>query len=123
MELILEKGLSHQQKAVEAISAVFENVEISDKPQVYYQNPVIDLQSKTLLKNINKQQEKIIAEHRGSNDIENYLNLDVKMETGTGKTYVYTNTIYELHKQYKFNKFIIIVPLSLIHISEPTRPY
>lgn len=58
MELILEKGLSHQQKAVEAISAVFENVEISDKPQVYYQNPVIDLQSKTLLKNINKQQEK-----------------------------------------------------------------
>lgn len=110
MELILEKGLSHQQKAVEAISAVFENVEISDKPQVYYQNPVIDLQSKTLLKNINKQQEKIIAEHRGSNDIENYLNIDVKMETGTGKTYVYTNTIYELHKQYKFNKFIIIVP-------------
>lgn len=110
MELILEKGLSHQQKAVETISAVFENVEISDKSQEYYQNPVINLQSKILLKNIKKQQEKIIADHRGNNDIEDYLNLDVKMETGTGKTYVYTNTIYELHKQYKFNKFIIIVP-------------
>ncbi|SNV03707.1 type III restriction-modification system StyLTI enzyme res [Megamonas hypermegale] len=110
MELILEKGLSHQQKAVEAISAVFENVEISDKLQEYYQNPVINLQSKNLLKNIKKQQEKIIAEHRGSNDIENYLNLDIKMETGTGKTYVYTNTIYELHRQYKMNKFIIVVP-------------
>lgn len=49
MELILEKGLSHQQKAVEAISAVFENVEISDKPQVYYQNPVIDLSIKNFV--------------------------------------------------------------------------
>lgn len=110
MELILEKGLSHQQKAVETINAVFENVDISDKSQEYYQNPVINLQSKILLKNIKKQQEKIIAEHRGSNDIENYLNLDIKMETGTGKTYVYTNTIYELHRQYKMNKFIIVVP-------------
>lgn len=35
MELILEKGLSHQQKAVEAISAVFENVDISDKLKEY----------------------------------------------------------------------------------------
>ena len=32
------------------------------------------------------------------------------METGTGKTYVYLKTIYELHKTYGFNKFIIIVP-------------
>lgn len=110
MELILEKGLSHQQKAVEAISAVFENVDISDKLKEYYQNPVINLQSKVLRKNIKNQQENVVADHRGNNDIEDYLNLDVKMETGTGKTYVYTNTIYELHKQYKFNKFIIIVP-------------
>ena len=32
------------------------------------------------------------------------------METGTGKTYVYTKTIFELHKKYGFNKFIIAVP-------------
>jgi len=32
------------------------------------------------------------------------------METGTGKTYVYTKTIYELHKNYGLNKFIIAVP-------------
>lgn len=32
------------------------------------------------------------------------------METGTGKTYVYTKTIFELHKQYGFTKFIIVVP-------------
>jgi len=34
----------------------------------------------------------------------------VEMETGTGKTYVYTKTIFELHKQYGFSKFIIVVP-------------
>lgn len=32
------------------------------------------------------------------------------METGTGKTYVYTQTIYEMHKKFGFNKFIIAVP-------------
>ena len=32
------------------------------------------------------------------------------METGTGKTYVYTKTIYELHKRFGFNKFVIAVP-------------
>lgn len=34
----------------------------------------------------------------------------IEMETGTGKTYVYTKTIFELHKRYGFTKFIIVVP-------------
>ena len=34
----------------------------------------------------------------------------VEMETGTGKTYVYTKTIFELNKQYGFTKFIVVVP-------------
>ena len=38
------------------------------------------------------------------------VNLDVEMETGTGKTYVYTKTIFELHKRYGWSKFIIVVP-------------
>ena len=37
-------------------------------------------------------------------------NLTVEMETGTGKTYVYTKTILELNKRYGFTKFIIVVP-------------
>ena len=36
--------------------------------------------------------------------------LDVEMETGTGKTYVYIKTIFELNKQYGWNKFIVVVP-------------
>ncbi|PMC62257.1 restriction endonuclease subunit R [Corynebacterium xerosis] len=37
-------------------------------------------------------------------------NLDVEMETGTGKTYVYIKTIMELHKRYGWTKYIIVVP-------------
>ena len=32
------------------------------------------------------------------------------METGTGKTYVYLRTIFELNKRYGFTKFVIVVP-------------
>jgi type III restriction enzyme len=38
------------------------------------------------------------------------MNFSVEMETGTGKTYVYLRTIYELNKKYGFKKFIIVVP-------------
>ncbi|MFN4073952.1 MAG: DEAD/DEAH box helicase family protein [Thermus sp.] len=38
------------------------------------------------------------------------LNFSVEMETGTGKTYVYLRTIYELHRLYGFKKFIVAVP-------------
>jgi len=37
-------------------------------------------------------------------------NLDVEMETGTGKTYVYIKTMFELNKQYGWSKFIVMVP-------------
>ncbi len=36
--------------------------------------------------------------------------LDIEMETGTGKTYVYIKTMFELNKQYGFTKFIVVVP-------------
>ena len=36
--------------------------------------------------------------------------LDVEMETGTGKTYVYIKTMFELHKKYGWSKFIVVVP-------------
>lgn len=38
------------------------------------------------------------------------MNFSVEMETGTGKTYVYLRTIYELHRRYGFKKFIVVVP-------------
>lgn len=38
------------------------------------------------------------------------INLDVEMETGTGKTYCYIKSIFEMNKQYGWSKFIIVVP-------------
>ena len=43
-------------------------------------------------------------------DAHNTLALSVEMETGTGKTYTYIKTMYELHKHYGWTKFIIVVP-------------
>lgn len=37
-------------------------------------------------------------------------NIDIKMETGTGKTYVYTRMMYDLHQKYGLFKFVIAVP-------------
>ncbi|EOZ2161067.1 DEAD/DEAH box helicase family protein [Campylobacter coli] len=47
-------------------------------------------------------------------NINDKLNLDILMETGTGKTFTYLNLIFELHKIYKQNKFIIFVPRKAI---------
>lgn len=38
------------------------------------------------------------------------LNLDIEMETGTGKTYCYIKTIFEMNKRYGWSKFIVMVP-------------
>ena len=38
------------------------------------------------------------------------VNLDVEMETGTGKTYCYIKTIFELNQRYGWSKFIVVVP-------------
>lgn len=43
-------------------------------------------------------------------DIAGNMQFCIEMETGTGKTYVYTKTIFELHRKYGFTKFVIVVP-------------
>jgi type III restriction enzyme len=45
-----------------------------------------------------------------SERLEGKYNLTVEMETGTGKTYTYIRTMYELYKKYGWSKFIIVVP-------------
>lgn len=109
MELILQKDLPHQQKAVDVIKEVFNGVEISES-KLFFENPKINLSDIKINQNIKKIQENIPNEYHKISNEDDLLNLDIKMETGTGKTYVYTKTIYELHKHYGFNKFIIAVP-------------
>ncbi|WP_430614240.1 type III restriction-modification system endonuclease [Acinetobacter baumannii] len=47
---------------------------------------------------------------KGKNLTQSQLNLDIEMETGTGKTYCYIRSMFELHKQYGWSKFIVVVP-------------
>lgn len=109
LELMLERDLDHQKKAVDALMSALDGVSIV-KPHLSYENPSFDSKELRLIHNLIEVQKGIRADYRGCRDDGNYLNLDIKMETGTGKTYVYTQTIYEMHKRFGFNKFIIAVP-------------
>ena len=109
MELLLQKDLPHQQAAVDAVSHVFEGVHIS-APKQYFENPHISLSDLVIEHNIGELQRSVRGNHNYISPENGILSLDVKMETGTGKTYVYTKVIYELHKRYGINKFIVAVP-------------
>ncbi|HAH58675.1 MAG TPA: type III restriction-modification system endonuclease, partial [Bacteroidales bacterium] len=111
MELILKNDLPHQVKAYTAIANVLSN-DLIQKNSLYYQNPTLLLDRQALMTNLALVQKdnNIPAEYKAFNEIGSYLNLDIKMETGTGKTYVYTHIIYELHKRYGVNKFVVAVP-------------
>ena len=76
-----------------------------------YANAPIALGSATLLENIHKVQRcNRIIESSSLATGPAPVNLDVEMETGTGKTYVYTKTMLELNRLYGWTKFIIVVP-------------
>lgn len=76
-----------------------------------YANNPIQIDDNEALHNIQDVQERENIK-RDTNLIKKIspLDLDVEMETGTGKTYVYIRTIFELNKLYGFSKFIIMVP-------------
>ena len=109
MELILQQGLPHQQKAIDTICDALDGVGITP-PMQFYENPQIDLADRKLFANLRTLQNAVPSEYRTSAPVGTCLNLDIKMETGTGKTYVYTKTIFELHKRYGINKFVVAVP-------------
>jgi len=62
-------------------------------------NNIKDIQSMNNIKLSDK-----LVKHLGR------CSIDIEMETGTGKTYVYIKTIFELNKRYGFSKFIVVVP-------------
>lgn len=70
-------------------------------------NPCIQLERSELISNIAKVQSNYCIP---SSDYSDLINYSIEMETGTGKTYTYINTMYELYEKYGFGKYIIIVP-------------
>ena len=76
-----------------------------------YKNEVIELSDEQLLINIQKlQSQNNIKQSKSLVKDLGRCSLDIEMETGTGKTYVYIKTMFELNKKYGWSKFIVVVP-------------
>lgn len=118
--------LEHQQRALSALTRVFDGVDF-DPSTPSEANVGFDPADTRIAQNISEIQsglvdglEAIPRPWRGSID-EGVLGIDAKMETGTGKTLVYTQLMYELNRLYGFTKFIVMVPST--PIKEGTRSF
>lgn len=132
MKIKFDSSLSYQQDAIESIVDVFKGQETCNSnftvysPDFLAKNGLFANQESTnllgyanklqltegqILENIQKIQLRNGLKPSVHGEIDrNALDLSVEMETGTGKTYVYLKTIMEMHRQYGFSKFIIVVP-------------
>ncbi len=115
--------LPHQTECLERVCKVFENVDIKTADDLFA-NPVFDPEDIKIKSNVAEIQtgfdgKEIPRELRTS--APDNCGIDVRMETGTGKTYCYTRLMYELNKRYGFHKFIILVPTT--PIKEGTKSF
>ena len=120
MKLKFDPNLQFQIDAVQVMTEVFDGQPLSEgdleigfhrQDRLFHSelgvgNQLV-LDEKMILKNVRK-----IQEH---NSIERVnalqgMNFSIEMETGTGKTYVYLRSIFELNRKYGFKKFVIVVP-------------
>lgn len=111
------KKQQYQEDAVSALSRVFTGQskglrkEVTGRTGLFadeiFSNKKLELNEDQLLKNVQELQKEqgidVVKKLQG-------LNFTIEMETGTGKTYVYTKAMFELNKLYGWNKFIIMVP-------------
>ena len=125
MKLHFEPNLDYQHAAIESVCDLFKGQEIcrsvftvtrdtADQQQRmgFAENDIgignrLTLLDDDLLKNLND-----IQLRNGLPPSSSLASGDftVEMETGTGKTYVYLRTVFELNQRYGFNKFVIVVP-------------
>ena len=91
-----------------------QKLELSATPESGLRNAEIALSKLQLLENLHSVQRgrnlPLSRELVYSKAAPDGPNLDVEMETGTGKTYVYIKTILELHQRYGWSKFIVVIP-------------
>lgn len=85
---------------------------LDDDDDTGYRNADLELTPEQLLANIQgiqNRQDLVPSNHLFDKPL-GAVSLDVEMETGTGKTFVYTKTMFELNRRYGWTKFIIVVP-------------
>ncbi len=126
MKLHFEDDLDYQQAAIAAVVDLFKGQEISRSEFTVTYRPesgpqgTLGLQENELgVGNRLQLVDDELLENLGDIQLRNGLGQDtvlqsgdftVEMETGTGKTYVYLRTIFELNQEYGFTKFVIVVP-------------
>lgn len=117
----------YQTEAVQAVTDVFEgqpynnglsyvrdlgtDYSFLEEDTIGYGNYPVVIESHDLLHNIQEiQRNSNIPQSESLSKELGACSLDVEMETGTGKTYVYIKTMFELNKKYGWSKFIVVVP-------------
>lgn len=121
MKLKFDPSLEYQGHAVDAVVGVFNGQPIAQSSFEISQTTgglglvqselaignALTLEGETILENVRAIQEQhdieMVPKLQG-------MDFSIEMETGTGKTYVYLRTIFELNKKFGFKKFIIVVP-------------
>ena len=121
MTLQFENDLEYQNEAISSICDIFEGEETFQNFFSMTDNRgridnigignALSLSQEAILANMQTIQLKNGLPQATEETFEqNKMNFSVEMETGTGKTYVYLKTIFEMNKRYGFTKFIIVVP-------------
>ncbi|WP_202637172.1 type III restriction-modification system endonuclease [Cronobacter dublinensis] len=130
MKIQFDANLDYQRQAIESVTSVFAGQEICQTnftvaPLQSWEEGTLfhglqedslgignrlRLLDEDIHANIRKIQLKNGLAPSVSFDSKNGIHLTVEMETGTGKTYVYLRTVFEMNRLYGFTKFIIVVP-------------
>ena len=128
MKFKFQKDIEYQKIAIDSVIDIFagakiNNTEVLNNFQLQADNVMqivkneLEITGNEILKNIKDIQQKnnLIEKDKDGNTIKitdekNIRDITIEMETGTGKTYVYLRTIFELYQKYNLKKFIILVP-------------
>ena len=130
MKLKFDSGLDYQLEAIKSVTDLFEGLpqqsagmsitvhsELLGTGMEYNELGIgnnLILTSEQILQNLhNVQSRNNVPKSRALNESDSsykFPNFSIEMETGTGKTYVYLRTIFDLNQLYGFKKFIIVVP-------------
>ncbi|WP_120890321.1 type III restriction-modification system endonuclease [Helicobacter pylori] len=113
------KRLDYQEQCRDQILGVFKGIDLREPENDIQRiaNPVFETEAlkDVLLENIEnlRSKQKIT---QGSVGINQSLNCDILMETGTGKTFCFLECVYALHKNYHLSKFIVLTPSNAIKL-------
>src|SRR3984893_11058669 len=123
MKFAFDANLDYQRQAIDAVTGLFKGQEVMTSQFTVYAHPatraglegfsdlgygnMLRLDPETIMANLHEVQNRTGLAPEPSLES---MNFTIEMETGTGKTYVYLRTIYELNQIYAFTKFMVGVP-------------